>query len=174
MIDAHCHLYAAPDYQEQIAAFQRRGGRRVVCVSEDADSLDKCLRLAAAYPELVAAGGALHPMLIPELSPEAVESFFNRLEEVSEKLQVVGETGLDYKYAVTPEQRHRRLLILERHYRFAVQHQLPLNLHSRRAERPVLEAAERFHRDGGINVQLHWFTSSRKLIRRAAASGLFI
>ncbi|MBL7032571.1 MAG: TatD family hydrolase [Candidatus Delongbacteria bacterium] len=170
MIDAHCHLYDAADVAQQMYLYERGG---VACVSEDLTSLERSLALAEQWPGVIYVGGALHPAHSVTITPLELDKFFARLEEVHSRLDLVGESGLDYKYAVTPEQRQLQGSLLQRHFDFAARHRLPVNLHSRRAERAVVEAALEFRSTTGLNALLHWFTSSRKLIRHGAAGGLF-
>ena len=56
-------------------------------------------------------------------------------------ISMVGEIGLDYKFAKTPEQRAVQRNLLDVQLRLAKELQLPVNLHSRRAERDVLRIA---------------------------------
>ena len=50
----------------------------------------------------------------------------------------------------------------------------PVNLHSRRCLRQVMERAISFHQDTGLNAQLHWFTESKKLIGICNDAGIFV
>jgi Tat protein secretion system quality control protein TatD with DNase activity len=49
-----------------------------------------------------------------------------------------------------------------------------VNLHSRRADGDLVAAAAAFRGRTGLPVLLHWFTHSRKLVRRCAQEGLFV
>ncbi len=170
MIDAHCHLYDAADVAQQMGLYENGG---VACVCEDLESLERNLKIADQWPDRVFVGGALHPAKSGFSTPEEIDRFFLRLEECHSRLSMVGESGLDYKYAATPEQRQLQLDLLQRHFDFAALHRLPVNLHSRRAERAVLEAALEFRETTGLNALMHWFTSSKKLIKQGAAGGLY-
>jgi TatD DNase family protein len=170
MIDAHCHLYDAADVAQQIDLYENGG---VACVCEDLESLERSLEIASKWPDRIFVGGALHPAKCGFSTPEEIERFFLRLEECHSRLAMVGESGLDYKHAVTPEQRQLQQELLQRHFDFAALHRLPVNLHSRRAERAVLEEALKFRETTGLNALMHWFTSSKKLIRQGATGGLF-
>lgn len=170
MIDAHCHLYDVDGVAQQMDLYHNGA---VACVSEDLATLERCLTLAERWPETVYVGGALHPAHSVTITATEIDTFFTRLEECHARLAMVGESGLDYKYAVTPEQRQQQQVLLQRHFDFATRYRLPVNLHSRRAERQVVEAALEFRAATGLNALLHWFTSSKKLIRQGAAEGLF-
>lgn len=170
MIDAHCHLYDVADVAQQMALYDNGG---VACVCEDLESLERSLEVAGQWPEKVYVGGALHPAKCGFSTPEEIDRFFLRLEECHSRLAMVGESGLDYKYAVSTEERQEQARLLQRHFDFAALHRLPVNLHSRRAERAVLESALKFRETTGLNALMHWFTSSRKLIRQGAEGGLY-
>jgi TatD DNase family protein len=87
---------------------------------------------------------------------------------------MVGEAGLDFKYAATEEAREAQRAVLREQLAMAAGTGLGVNLHSRRAQREVLEAAQRFRTDAGLPALLHWFTHSSKLIARAAGAGVSV
>lgn len=135
--------------------------------------MEKALRLKALHPGFIRAGLGIHPAevtLHPGAVPEALAFLSAHLCEAD----MVGEAGLDYKYAETPEAREAQRSVLDEQLRMAADAGLGVNLHSRRAQRETLEAAARFHAAAGLPALLHWFTHSRKLAARAAEAGLYI
>lgn len=45
---------------------------------------------------------------------------------------MIGEIGIDYKFATTDEQKERQLVLLNKQLELAEKLKLPINLHSRR------------------------------------------
>ena len=83
-------------------------------------------------------------------------------------ISMVGEIGLDYKFAKTPEQRAVQRNLLDVQLRLAKELQLPVNLHSRRAERDVLRIATELTASGTHSL-LHWFTHNKKFVAAAVS-----
>lgn len=174
LIDSHCHLEQVEDPDGAVAEAVRNGVARVVAVSEDAAAVARVLDLKRRFPQHVLAGVGFHPMFTPYRTREEVEADLAVLEAALGEADVVGEIGLDYKHAVTDEQREWQREVLQRQLRMAERAGLPVNLHSRRAERDTMEAAIEFTQRTGLGAQMHWFTHSRKLVRRCNEAGVYI
>jgi TatD DNase family protein len=172
--DAHCHLDQLADPDRAVEEAAADGVGPILAVSMDAASAEVILALRARHPGRVLAGVGLHPSRIPEISAGDQERELRRLEALLDDADVVGEIGLDYKDATTVETRARQGDALARQMEWAAARGLPVNLHSRRADRDVLDAAIAFHEKTGLGALMHWFTHSAKLARRCAAHGVFI
>jgi TatD DNase family protein len=90
------------------------------------------------------------------------------------RADLLGEAGLDHKWAESAAQQRRQEQTLEAQLGIAARHRKPVNLHSRRSLRQTMERAIAFHRDTGLNAQLHWFTQSRKLVRLCNQEGIYV
>lgn len=172
--DAHCHLDQLPDPEQAVREAEAAGVGPILAVSMDASSAEILLRLSAKFPGMVLAGIGLHPSLVPEMTPERQAEQLRRLEALVPHADFVGEVGLDFKDAVGEVERGRQREALDRQLGWAAAHRLPVNLHSRRADREVLNAAIAFHDRTGLGALLHWFTHSKKLARLCAEQGIFI
>lgn len=146
----------------------------VVALSEDPASVARVLALAADYPAAVLAGVGLHPVWITQQPEPVVRAALAALEGVAPQAAVVGEIGLDWLWADTDAKQAQQRQALDALLDLAARRRLPVNLHSRRCQRQVLEIAVEFHHRTGLAVQLHWFTQSEKLVRRAGEEGLFV
>lgn len=171
--DAHCHLYDLPALEERIARWRDAGVEWALCVSEDRATMEKTLRLKERHPGFIRAGLGLHPAEAT-LRPAGVREALAFMAAHLDEADMVGEAGLDYKYAEGPEAREAQRAALDEQLRMAADAGLGVNLHSRRAQRETLEAADRFHAETGLPALLHWFTHSRKIAARAAQAGLVI
>ena len=174
LTDSHCHLDKLGPPEPVLEAAAEAGVERLVAVSEDAASMAAVLDLADRFPGRVLAGLGVHPVDVTQRGLEDVEPDLELLASRLGEAAVVGETGLDHKWAATPDQQDEQVRALERHFELADRHRKPVNLHSRRCPRQVMEAAAAFHRETGLNAQLHWFTHSKKLVRICNEEGLFI
>jgi TatD DNase family protein len=86
----------------------------------------------------------------------------------------IGEIGLDYKYATTPEEKRIQERAFLDQMAVAAEHRLPINLHSRRALRDTMEQAVTFHKATGLPALIHWFAHSQKLLKRTNEEGIFV
>ena len=174
LIDTHCHLDQLPDPAAALAEAAAQGVTQVVAVSESATSMSAVLALAQAHPGTVVAGLGLHPAWISQQAPEEVEAGLLFLAQHLPLAQVLGEVGLDHKWATTPGEQAFQEEILSRQLALAAAAGKPINLHSRRCPRQVMERAIHFVRQTGLHAQLHWFTHSRKLIHQCNDAGIYV
>ena len=172
--DAHCHLDQIPDVERALEEALGAGVGPIVAVAMDADSAEATLRLRDRYREHLLAGVGLHPSRVVELSEDETVGHLDRLEQLVPQADLVGEIGLDFKDARDARARARQQVAFDRQLAWASDRRLPVNLHSRRADREVLEAAAGFHERTGLGCLLHWFTHSAKLARACGQKGLFI
>lgn len=174
LTDSHCHLDQLGPPGPVLAAAAEAGVERLVAVAQDAGSMEAVLDLAGRFPGRVLAGLGVHPVEVTRRGLAPIQPDLELLDARLGEAAVVGETGLDHKWAATPEQQDEQARALERHFELAARHRKPVNLHSRRCPRQVMEAAAAFHRETGLNAQLHWFTHSKKLVRICNDEGLFV
>ncbi|MCC7261729.1 MAG: TatD family hydrolase [Candidatus Latescibacteria bacterium] len=174
LVDTHCHLDQLPDPATTLAEAAAQGITQVVAVSESADSMPSVLALALAHPGTVVAGLGLHPAWISQQPPEAVAAGLEFLAAHLPQARVLGEVGLDHQWATTPEEQAFQEEVLARQLALAAAAGKPINLHSRRCPRQVMERAIAFSRQTGLGAQLHWFTHSRKLIHQCNEAGVYV
>jgi TatD DNase family protein len=172
--DAHCHLSDLEDPDGSVDAARAAGVGPILAVAMDAADGDRILALKDRHPDLIVAGVGLHPSRVPELDDEAVAAELARIEEQSRRADFIGEIGLDYRDAPDPPQQERQRKVLNTLLATAERRRLAVNLHTRRADRELLETAIAFTRRTGLGALLHWFTHSPKLARRCGAAGVFI
>jgi len=172
--DAHCHLADLADPGAAVAHAAAHGVGPILAVSMGPDDGSAVLDLARRHAGRVIAGVGLHPSRVPGLTDQAVEDEIALLVRRLPDAAFLGEVGLDFKDAVDEEQRRRQIEVLERLLDLAARAGRPVNLHSRRADRELVELAAAFTTGTGLRAVLHWFTHSEKMARRCADAGLFI
>ncbi|MBT3341373.1 MAG: TatD family hydrolase [Gemmatimonadetes bacterium] len=174
LTDSHCHLEQLDDPEQVLAAAAAVGVSRVVTMAQEQLSMRQALDLARRFPGQVLAGLGIHPVHVVTLEPEQLDASLRFLAEHASEADQIGETGLDHKWATDADQQAAQDRVLDRHFELAATHRKPVNLHSRRCPRQVMEAAIAFHRHTGLGAQLHWFTQSKKLIRATNDAGIFV
>lgn len=172
--DAHCHLSLLQDAVAAAEEALARGVSPILAVSMDADEAEAVLRLRETCGAQVLAGAGLHPSRVVELDEAGVRDHLARLANLSEEADFIGEIGLDFRDAVTAAQQDRQREVLAELLALAMRRKLPVNLHTRRADREVMEAAISFRRQSGLGAVMHWFTRSSRLARSCGEAGVFI
>jgi TatD DNase family protein len=166
-VDTHCHLFLMEsDPADTLAAANRAGVARLICVGIDPQSSRRSLELAESFRGVFATAG-VHPHTASEFDHAAGSA----VEElVAHPLIVgVGETGLDYYRTLSPPEDQQRAF--RAHIAMARECGKPLVVHVRDAWDDALrilaeEQAER--------VVLHCFSGSTEIGAEAARRGYFV
>lgn len=162
-IDTHCHLDGEEfrDDLEAVVARAREAGVGAIGIPGiDLASCDTVLAMCRKYPDYC------HPML--GLHPEEVKADWQAvLEQIKPRLgdpQVIaiGEVGLDFYWSREFEQ--GQLAAFEEQVRWAVELQLPLMIHCRKAQHEMVAILKRYRYDlpGGV---FHCFTGNEQEAR---------
>ena len=122
----------------------------------------------------VLAALGMHPAWITQHTEGEIEAGLEYLSGHLTAADTLGEVGLDYKWATTETEKQQQAQILDRQLQMAAEHGKAINMHSRRCQRQVMERAIAFRRETGLNVQLHWFTQSKKLVRICNDEGIYV
>ena len=164
-IDTHCHLDGEEFAQDRDAVVQRAREAGCTAIFLPAIDLASChtvLDVCAQYPDYC------RPML--GLHPEEVRADWRdqlaaiKLSIVNCQLSIgIGEIGLDYYWSREFEQ--EQLLAFEQQVRWAVELQLPLMIHCRKAQNELVAILKRYANDlpGGV---FHCFTGNEQEARQ--------
>lgn len=174
LIDTHCHLSQFDDPAQVLKQAANHGVHEVLALSEDLQSMRDVIALRKTLGPVVRYGLGLHPAWVVEKPKIVVEAAFEFLSEHLATADILGEVGLDHRWATTPAAQMWQAEMLERQLALAAIYGKPINLHSRRCLRQVMEAAINFKNQTGLNAQLHWFTESKKLIRLCNSAGIYV
>jgi TatD DNase family protein len=183
--DVHVHLtdpaYAA-DLAEVIARAEQAGVRRMITNGLEPVTNAQALALQARWPAIRAAAGiypldgvaaeiAMSPWPHPFAAPAVfdVADALHWIHDHAGSLVAIGEVGLDGHWA--PSTLPAQVRVLEQVCELALQVDLPLILHSRRAEAETLDVVERM---GVRRALFHCFGGRRTLAVRIAEAGYFL
>ncbi len=177
LIDTHCHL-DFPQFDSDRAAVLARaravGVRAIVNPGADLASSRRAVALAEAEPMVYAAVG-IHPHDAWAFN----EATMAALRELAThpKVVAIGEIGLDFYRDRSP--RDQQQLAFERQLELAAELHLPVIIHCREAQEPVMATLERWAarhpapKDGWRGV-LHAFSGDRAMAEAAQALGFAI
>ncbi|MFH1173576.1 MAG: TatD family hydrolase [archaeon] len=165
-VDVHAHLdfFSEEELVRSIAACERYAVI-VVCNGVHPESNMKVLALAKRFPRVQAALG-FYPTHVNEYSDEDFARECTRIR--SAKPKALGETGLDYKEVTDPIQveRMKRWFITFIH--LGKELNIPLIVHSRKAELDVIDLLETHHAQ---KVIMHCFSGKKHLVERIQKNG---
>jgi len=140
-----------PDPRAAVMDAASAGVERILAVGIDIRSSRLAVAFAHEFPSVLAAVG-IHP----HDAAGASAADFEELESLAEDPEVVaiGETGLDYYHDRAPRDTQQETF--RRHVRLALDHELPLVVHSREAAADTMDllAGEA----AGATVILHCFS----------------
>ena len=162
MIDTHSHIYG-PEFDDDRAEVLQRarlaGVDRVLLPNINEESIARMLQVAKEYPDMCYPMMGLHPEDVKEDWAQVLE----RMEMQLDGMIAVGEVGLDFYWDTTF--RKEQIEAFERQICWAVERNLPLVIHMRKAEQELLEVMER-HKSDGLRGVFHCFGGSRETASR--------
>lgn len=174
-IDTHCHLDGEEFNDDRDAVVQRAreaGCTRIFLPAIDLKTCHTVLDVCAQYP------GYCFPML--GLHPEEVRAdwrtHFSEIKKCidtssSSRIIAIGEVGLDYYWSREFEQ--EQLEAFEEQVRWAVEMQLPLMIHCRKAQNEMVHIIKKYAHDlpGGV---FHCFTGNEQEARQLLEFDRFV
>ena len=181
-IDTHCHLDGeefAADRHEVVQRAREAGCTKIFLPAIDVASCKTVLDVCAQYPDYC------YPML--GLHPEEVRADWRQqLDAIYQLLQsplpleraegevspiAIGEVGLDYYWSRDFEQ--EQLQAFEAQVKWAIELQLPLMIHCRKAQNEMVAILKRYARalPGGV---FHCFTGNEQEARQLLEFDRFV
>ncbi len=167
MIDSHAHL-TSPELLPDVDAIVQRaldaGVEAMINICTDAASLEAGLALRKRFPAVYNTAATT-----PHDVAKEGESFFPLVERHAKDLVAIGETGLDYFYAHSPQDVQRAFL--SRYFALAKKVGLPLIFHCRDAFHDLFSMSDAEY--GGKAV-LHCFTGTIEDARGVLDRGWYL
>ena len=158
MIDTHSHIYG-PEFDDDRAEVLQRarlaGVDKVLLPNINEESIARMLQVAKEYPDMCYPMMGLHPEDVKEDWAQVLD----RMEMQLDGMIAVGEVGLDFYWDTTF--RKEQIEAFERQICWAVERNLPLVIHMRKAEQELLEVMER-HKSDGLRGVFHCFGGSKE------------
>ena len=167
-LDVHAHI-DYPLIEDAKAVIERARTKGVTVIINNGlnpISNRQSLALAKEYPEIKAALG-LYPLDVETLSDEEINAEFAFIRDI--KPIAIGEVGLDASERAKDFARQERVFIEV--IRLGKELNIPLIIHSRKAEQRVLELLEQ---EGAKKVVLHCFCGKKSLVKKARDLGYFL
>ena len=179
-IDTHCHLDGeefAADRHEVVQRAREAGCAKIFLPAIDVASCKTVLDVCAQYPDYCYPMLGLHPEEVKADWHEQLTTIRNLLQSSlqSERAEArpiaLGEVGLDYYWS--REYEKEQLEAFEEQVKWAVELQLPLMIHCRKAQNELVDILKRYKRElpGGV---FHCFTGNEQEARQLLAFDNFV
>ena len=159
MIDSHCHLDHEPllsDLENVIQRSKDVGIEKLLTISTSIESFSRVKELVHK-DEIIYGTIGIHPH---EANKDIVNSeFIEKSLKDNNKIIGIGETGLDFFY--NHSDKNDQVRSFEEHIKAAIKLKIPLIVHSRNAEKPMLEILNEY-KNYNLKILMHCFTGSKK------------
>ncbi|MCX8188551.1 MAG: TatD family hydrolase [Nitrososphaeria archaeon] len=166
LVDAHVHFVddELKPYLDWIIS--SCSIRNVIVFSNSMDFISSKLNLELSSKyNFVKAFIGVHPWCVQSYSSL---DFKNLLEENIDYISGVGEIGLDGKYDFVSMSVQRK--VFEEQLALAERYNLPVNVHSRRAQENVIEILSSYKIS---RILLHWFSGDERMLKKGLDMGCF-
>lgn len=170
LVDAHVHLsdHLLQNRVEQITLFLKASGTKVCSISTDIASS----RTALAIANMLGAFGYTFVGIHPQWCvTESKEEFLNLFTRNLQKIDGIGEIGLDGTYSQDSTFLKMQDGMFEYMLGLAEKHSLPISVHSRGATSKTMDTLGKYNLKG---VLLHWFSGTEQELSRANGKGYYI
>ena len=174
-IDTHCHLDGEEFAADRDAIVQRAreaGCTHIFLPAIDAASCQTVLDVCAQYPDFCRPMLGLHPEEVRADWRQQLDAIRELLTSANSQLPTaIGEVGLDYYWSRDFEQ--EQLQAFEAQVKWAIELQLPLMIHCRKAQNEMVAILKRYARElpGGV---FHCFTGNEQEARQLLEFDRFV
>ncbi|MFC1659252.1 TatD family hydrolase [Pseudomonadota bacterium] len=162
IVDTHCHLEMLEEsglnIDEVLERAEKNGVEIVQTISSSMKEFPKVLANAEKYENVYSSVG-LHPIHTLEEPLPSLEELIEYAEHP--KIIGYGETGLDYHYE--PFDKKLQKKNFEAHIEASRKTTLPIIIHSRDADKDMMEILESEIKNGEFKFLLHCYTSGKEL-----------
>jgi len=170
-VDTHCHIYEFKDVRGVIKKALDKGVYKIIAVGDDPESNKQVISIYQEYPNVVLPSIGYHPWEAAKATKEDIEEFKKQVEENLEVIVGLGEVGLDKRFVRGEEKLKRQKMVFNVAVELAREYDLPLNIHSMKTEREILNILLKKEITKAI---FHWYTGSYEVLRKIIEAGYYI
>ena len=159
MIDSHCHLDHDPLLNNLESVIERSKAVGIIKLLTICTTLKSFLKIKkiVQLDDIIYGTYGIHPH---EAKNDKVSSDLIIKEiEKNKKIIGVGETGLDFFY--NNSKKDEQIKSFEEHINASIQLNIPLIVHSRSAEKEMIEILKNY-RNSKLKILMHCFTGSKE------------
>ncbi len=164
LVDAHAHIDWYTDALNDALSQIDKHRILTMAVAMDVPSYLKSIEIARSSALIIPTFG-IHPWEAARYTDRLTE-----LDGCLERTPVIGEAGLDFHYVKDPGLYPGQIKVFEYQCSWAQRLSKSMNLHTKGAEREVLEMLKRFRIARSI---IHWYSGPVSLIESYLAAGCY-
>ena len=172
MFDTHVNFHSESfeeDLDEILGRARKIGVQNFISICDRIDSFDQVYEITHKNPDIYCSVGVHphHAKDYPQLSADDFTEFIKL-----PKVVAIGETGLDFhrNYSSKSDQ----IRSFKVHLEVAKQANLPVIVHTRKADALTSSLLEEEYKKGSIKILLHCYTSGRNLLERGLEMGAYV
>jgi TatD DNase family protein len=172
MIDTHCHLYTK-EFNEDIDVIiqqaKEAGVTKCYLPAIDKESIPSMIALTDKYPQNCFLMAGLHPCSVKENYMDEIEQVKLMLQQ--QKIYGIGETGLDFYWDKSYIKQQYEALEIQ--IQLAIEHNLPLILHTRDALNQTIEVIKKY-KHTALRGIFHCFGGSLEQAKEIIKTGFYM
>ncbi len=171
LIDTHCHANLYLVLEEILKEAIGAGVSKIISVSMSATSQERNLELAKQFDMIYPALG-IHPEEVKE-NPNIENQLDNVIEFIrknKEEICAIGEIGLDHYFVKKKELYPLQKKIFEEMLSLAQELELPVNIHSKGAEKEVFETLPSYKIP---HINIHWYSGPEEYLKEGMDRGYY-
>ena len=171
LIDVHCHINLYLTVDQVIKNALDVGVEKVIAVAMSSISQERVLEIARQNNEVYASLG-IHPEEIKmnDKIELQLDSIIDLIKENKQNLCAVGEIGLDHYFVKNKDLYPLQKTIFNKMLALAQDLELPVNLHTKGAERLVFDILPSYNIP---NINIHWYSGPEQFINLGIDRGYY-
>ncbi|MFX1238181.1 MAG: TatD family hydrolase [Promethearchaeota archaeon] len=171
LIDVHCHVNLYLVIDQLIKEARNAGVLKILGVGMSQISLERLVEISNSFSEVYPALG-IHPEEVKSNKniEKQLESSLEYIRANSDKICAIGEIGLDHHFIKNKELYPLQNKIFDSMLLLAQELQLPVNVHTKGAEKLAFEKLESYNVP---NVNIHWYTGPEQQLKEGMDRGYY-
>lgn len=168
IFDSHAHYddrRLQENLEETLKKVQEMGVGRIINIASDIKSLEATLQLSEKYPFIYGTAG-IHPSCSSDIPADYLDIL--KKYAAKEKIQAIGEIGLDFHYDFSPKDTQRK--VFHEQLELANELDMPVVIHDRDAHQEVLETLKKYKPKGVF----HCYSGSAEFAKEVLKLGMYI
>ncbi|MFX0075738.1 MAG: TatD family hydrolase [Candidatus Hermodarchaeota archaeon] len=170
-MDVHCHINLYLTIDTVIKNAKNVGVGKIIGVAMSSMSQERVLEIARKNPEVFASLG-IHPEEVKMNNniENQLDSIIDLIKINKQNICAIGEVGLDHYFVKNKELYPLQKTIFNRMLALAQDLELPVNLHTKGAEKQVFETLPSYNIP---NVNIHWYSGPEEFLKLGIDRGYF-
>lgn len=171
LIDIHCHANLYLTLDKVIKEAKNVGVEKIIAVGMSVVSIERILEISERYEVIYSALG-IHPeeVKMNKNIESQLDSVMETIRKNRDVICAIGEIGLDHHFVKEKELYPLQRRIFENMLSLAQELELPVNLHTKGAEKLVFDMLPSFNIP---NINIHWYSGPEEFLNLGIDRGYY-